>query len=80
MVARNPSLSRSSTRPKVTGAEPVRRALSGLSPPASRALPAVASLAAQGQTLEHWSLCQPSGPDGEGQARGQAPNARGEPL
>jgi len=29
-------------------------------------------------TLE--TLCQPSGPDGEGQARGQARWARGEPL
>ena len=29
--------------------------------------------------LERRSLCQPSGPDGEGQAGGQARNARGEP-
>ena len=26
-----------------------------------------------------WSLCQPSGPDGEGQAKGQARLARGKP-
>jgi hypothetical protein len=38
-----------------------------------------ASLAPQAQTLERRSLCQPSGPDGEGQARGQARSARGEP-
>ena len=31
-----------------------------------------------GPVLERWSLCQPSGPDGEGQARGQARSARGE--
>jgi hypothetical protein len=43
---------------------PERRALSGLAPPASRALPPVASPRrwAQAPTLEHWSLCQPSGP------------------
>lgn len=46
-------------------------------PPASRALPSVASLAAQAQTLERRScLCQPGGPDGEGQAEGQARKAR----
>ena len=33
-----------------------------------------------GPTLERRSLCRPSGPDGEGQARGQARNARGKPL
>ena len=33
-----------------------------------------------GPTLERRSLCQPSGPDGEGQARGQARNAHGEPT
>ena len=45
-------------------AGPERRALSGLAPPASRALPPVASPRrwAQAPTLEHWSLCQPSGP------------------
>jgi hypothetical protein len=32
-----------------------------------------------GPTLERRSLCRPSGPDGKGQARGQAPDARGEP-
>jgi hypothetical protein len=32
-----------------------------------------------GPTLDPGDLCQPSGPDGEGQARGQARNARGEP-
>ncbi len=32
-----------------------------------------------GPTLERRSLCRPGGPDGEGQARGQARNARGEP-
>ena len=33
-----------------------------------------------GPTLERRSLCRPSGPDGEGQARGQARYARGAPL
>jgi hypothetical protein len=32
-----------------------------------------------GPALERRSLCRPSGPDGEGQARGQARSARGEP-
>ena len=58
---------------------PERRALSGSAPPASRALPSVASLAAQEQTLERRSLCRPGGPDDEDQAGGLARNARGEP-
>ena len=33
-----------------------------------------------GPTLERRSLCRPSGPDGEGQAKGQARRARGEIL
>jgi hypothetical protein len=45
---------------------PERRELSGLAPPASRALRSRPS----GQTLDR-SLYQPSGPDGEGQAEGQ---------
>jgi hypothetical protein len=32
-----------------------------------------------GPALERRSLYRPSGPDGKGQAKGQAPNARGEP-
>ena len=32
-----------------------------------------------GPALERGSLCRPSGPDGEGRARGQARSARGEP-
>ena len=38
-------------------------------------------IGSSGPTLERRSrsLCRPSGPDGEGQARGQARNARGEP-
>src|SRR5262249_7558497 len=31
------------------------------------------------RAVDPGDLCQPSGPDGEGQARGQARNARGEP-
>jgi len=31
------------------------------------------------RAVDPGDLCQPSGPDGEGQARGQACNARGEP-
>jgi hypothetical protein len=57
-------------REGVTAAGPERRALSGLAPPASRA-PA---------PLSAGDLCQPSGPDGEGQAGGQARNPRGEPF
>jgi hypothetical protein len=37
------------------------------------------SLAPQAQTLDPGGLCRPSVPDGEGQARGQARKARGEP-
>ena len=33
-----------------------------------------------GPALERRSLYRPSGPDGKGQARGQAPKARGEPA
>ena len=53
-----------SRRMKGHSTGPERRALSGLAPPASRALPPVASPRrwAQAPTLEHWSLCQPSGP------------------
>jgi len=47
---------------------PERRTLSGSVPPASRALPPVASLASQEQTLERRSLYRPGGPDGKGQA------------
>jgi len=32
------------------------------------------------RAVDPGDLCQPSGPDGEGQARGQARKARGEPL
>jgi hypothetical protein len=61
---------------------PERRALSGAAPPVSRALPPVASPRrwAQAPTLDTGDLCRPSEPGGEGQARGPARNARGEPL
>jgi hypothetical protein len=58
---------------------PERRALSGSAPPASTVLRIRAAHGrAFGAPLTR-SLYRPSGPDGEGQARGQARNARGEP-
>ena len=67
-----------SRRAKVILARPERRALSGLAPPAST----VHRIPLRGTRLRRavdpGDLCQPSGPDGEGQARGQARNARGE--
>jgi hypothetical protein len=51
-------------RENVTAPGSERRALSGSTPPPSRA---------------PGDLCRPSGPDGEGQAKGQAQEARGEP-
>ena len=60
---------------------PERRALSRAAPPASRALLPVRR---QGDGRKRPPLtsetCRPSGPDGEGQARGPARWARGEPL
>ena len=54
---------------------PERRALSGSAPPASRA-PEVFLTASRNDLrdppLSAGDLCRPSGPDGEGQARGQA--------
>ena len=50
----------------------------GSAPPASRA-PASRYAERLGRTLDPGDLCQPSGPDGEGQARGQARKARDEP-
>ena len=60
---------------------PERRALSGSAPPASRALAfgRFAEAICAAPTLDPGDLCRPSGPDGEGQAEGQARNARGEP-
>jgi hypothetical protein len=52
---------------KVTATGTERRALSRSAPPASWG------------ALERRSLCRPSAPDGEGQARGQARQAHGEP-
>ena len=54
---------------------PERRALSGLAPQRCYASRYAGRACGAPLTLE---TCQPSGPDGEGQARGQARNARGE--
>ncbi len=61
-----------------------RRALSGLAPPASRApedrFKPLRRNDLHDPPLSAGDLCQPSGPDGKGQARGQARDARDEPL
>ena len=59
---------------------PERRALSGLAPPASTVLRIPLRGTRLRRAVDPGDLCQPSGPDGEGQARGQARTARGEPL
>jgi hypothetical protein len=59
-----------------TGAE--RRASSGLAPPASTVLRIPLRGTRLRRTVDPGDLCQPSGPDGEGQAIGQARTARGE--
>jgi hypothetical protein len=55
------------------------RALSGLAPPASTVLRIPLRGTRLRRAVDPGDLCQPSGPDGEGQATGQARNARGEP-
>ena len=64
----------------VTATGPERRALSGLAPPASTVLRIPLRGTRLRRAVDPGDLCRPSGPDGEGQARGQARNARGEPL
>jgi hypothetical protein len=54
------------------GPEPVRRALSGLAPPASTVLRIPLRGTRLRRAVDPGDLCQPSGPDGEGQAEGQA--------
>ena len=60
----------------VTATGPERRALSGLGPSSvkgtRRSFLTASQKRSSGPTLERRNLCQPSGPDGEGQARGQA--------
>ena len=60
----------------------MRRALSGLATPASRTpedrFKPLRRNDLQDPSLSAGDLCQPSGPDGEGQAKGQARSARGE--
>jgi hypothetical protein len=53
-------------------AETVRRALSGLAPPASTVLRIPLRGTRLRRAVDPGNLCQPSGPDGEGQAGGQA--------
>jgi hypothetical protein len=60
-----------------TGSE--RRALSGLAPPASTVLRIPLRGTRLRRAVDPGALCQPSGPSGEGQAKGQARNAHGEP-
>jgi hypothetical protein len=61
-------------------AGPERRALSGSAPPASTVLRIRAVRGrACGAPLTLETSADPSGPDGEGQATGQARDARGEP-
>ena len=67
-------------REDVTATGPERRALSGLAPPASTVLRIPLRGTRLRRAVDPGDLCQPSGPDGEGQARGQARNARGEPT
>jgi len=55
------------------------RALSGLAPPASTVLRIPLRGTRLRRAVDPGDLCQPSGPDGEGQAGGQARKARGEP-
>jgi hypothetical protein len=65
-------------REDVTASGPERRALSGLAPPASTVLRIPLRGTRLRRAVDPGDLCQPSGPDGEGQARGQARSARGE--
>jgi len=61
---------------KITASGAERRALSGLAPPASTVLRIPLRGTRLRRAVDPGDLCQPSGPDGEGQARGQARNAR----
>jgi hypothetical protein len=61
-----------------TGAGAERRALSGLAPPASTMLRIPLRGTRLRRAVDPGDLCQPSGPDGEGQAKGQARRARGD--
>jgi hypothetical protein len=54
--------------------------LSGLAPPASTVLRIPLRGTRLRRAVDPGDLCQPSGPDGEGQVEGQARNTRGEPL
>jgi len=56
---------------------PARRACYGAAPPASTVLRIPLRGTRLRRAVDPGDLCQPSGPDGEGQARGQARNARG---
>ena len=67
-------------RKDVIATGPERRALSGLAPPTSTMLRIPLRGTRLRRAVDPGDLCQPSGPDGEGQARGQARNARGEPV
>ena len=55
---------------------PERRALSGLAPPVSTVLRIPLRGTRLRRTLDPGDLCQPSGPDGKGQARGPARSAQ----
>jgi hypothetical protein len=64
----------------VTATRAERRALSGLASPASTVLRIPLRGTRLRRAVDPGDLYQPSGPDGEGQATGQALKARGEPL
>ena len=65
------------SREGVTATGSGRRALSGLAPPTVLRIPLRGTRLRR--AVDPGDLCQPSGPDGEGQAEGQARNSRGEP-
>jgi hypothetical protein len=67
------------SREDVTAAGTVRRALSGLAPPASTVLRIPLRGTRLRRAVDPGDLCPSSGPNGEGQARGQARSARGKP-
>jgi hypothetical protein len=68
------------SRENVTVSGSERRALSGSAPPASTVLRIPLRGTRLRRAVDPGDLCRPSGPDGEGQAKGQARKSRDEPL
>ena len=79
-ITRNRQASKQVNDPQSLPAHAVARVRSGLAPPASTVLRIPLRGTRLRRAVDPGDLCQPSGPDGEGQAKGQARNARGEPL